>query len=164
MLQAILTVLLLLATLAAAQTQPAGNRQDACRTTEPPNPPVVPPAPYPPNAPEGRFWYGTDVLWTMLSVDAKLNDNLNGKGCVTKLVFWRRGFDWRAEHEPALTITGRRLDEIHPLVLSSHASAVFITGDTPAMMTGIRIPTAGCWELTASYAGHTLSFVIEVMP
>ena len=82
MLPGILAALLLLSTVAAAQAQPAVNRQDACRTTEPPNPPFVPPAPYPPNA----------------------------------------------------------------------------------MMSGIRIPTAGCWELTARYAGHTLSFVVEDVP
>ena len=164
MLPGILAALLLLSTVAAAQAQPAVNRQDACRTTEPPNPPFVPPAPYPPNAPEGRFWYGTDALWTMLSVNARWTDNLNGKGSVTKLVFWRRGFDWRTEREPALTITARRLDGDAPPVSFSHANAVFVTGDTPAMMSGIRIPTAGCWELTARYAGHTLSFVVEAVP
>ena len=161
MFRRILVVLLLLSMLAAAQ-QPTANRRGACRTTEPPNPPFVAPAPYPPNAPEGRFWYGTDALWTMLSVDARWSDNLNGKGHVTKLVFWRRGFDWRTEHEPALTITGRRLDGDAPPVSSSHANAVFTT-DQPAMMTGIAIPSAGCWELTARYNGHQLSFVVELM-
>ena len=156
-------LLLLLSTMAAAQGQPAANRQDACRTTEPPNPLFVPPAPYPPNAPDGRFWYGTDALWTMLSVNDWWTDNLSGKGFVTKLVFWRRGFNWRAEREPALTITARRLDGDTPPVAFSHASAVFVTSDTPAMMTGIRIPIPGCWELTARYAGHTLSFVVGVV-
>src|ERR1700680_1531561 len=88
---------LLLALLSSAQ----------CLTTFAPNPPYVPPAPYPSSAPDGRFWYGTDSLWTLLQVDGKWHmqgNVLNGKGYRTKLIFWRRGFDWRKELQPKLIV------------------------------------------------------------
>jgi hypothetical protein len=136
-----------------------------CLTTLAPNPPFLPPAPYPSSAPDGQFWYGSDALWTLLGVDGSwhMRDNvLNGKGYRTKLVFWRRGFDWRKESEPKLIITAKRLDGDAPPVAVADANAVFVTGDKPAMMTGIDIPTAGCWEIAAHYKGHTLSFIVSV--
>jgi hypothetical protein len=124
-----------------------------CLTTLAPNPPFVPPAPYPPSAPNGTFWYGTEALWTAVDVDGKWsmrNNVLNGKGYRTKLVFWRRGFDSRTEPEPKLIVTGKRLDGD--------------AGNTPGMMTLVDIPTAGCWEVTGHYGGHTLTFVVSVVP
>lgn len=139
-----------------------------CLTTPAPNPPFVPPALYPPSAPDGMFWYGTDALWTHLSVDGKWkihNNVLESKGGYrTKLIFYRRGFDPRTEPEPKLIITGRRLDGAAPSVAVAHANAVFVPRPTPGMMTLIDIPTAGCWELTANYAGHTLTFIVSVEP
>jgi hypothetical protein len=101
-----------------------------CLTTLAPNPPFVPPAPYPSSPPEGRFWYGTDALWTLLAFDSKwhMQGNVNGEGYSTKLVFWRRGFDWRKEPEPRLIITAKRLDGEAPSIAVAHANAVFVTG------------------------------------
>jgi hypothetical protein len=56
------------------------------------------------------------------------------------------GFDWRKEAEVKLIITAKRLDGDAPSVAVAHANAVFVTGNTPAMMTLIDIPTAGCWN------------------
>jgi hypothetical protein len=77
-------------------------------------------------------------------------------------MFWRRGFDWRKEPEPELFITAKRLDGDAPSVAVAHANAVFVTGNTSAiaMMTGIVVPTAGCWELMGDYNGHTLTFTV----
>jgi hypothetical protein len=83
-------------------------------------------------------------------------------GYVTKLVFWPKGFDWRKEPEPALIVTARRIDGDSPSVSISDTNAVFVTSNTPALMTCIRIPTAGCWEVTGHYGGRTLSFVVLV--
>src|SRR5512134_1578479 len=38
-----------------------------CPITRPPNPPFVPPAPWPPEREGGRFWFGTPELWTELT-------------------------------------------------------------------------------------------------
>ena len=144
-----------------------------CLTTLPPNPPFVPPIQYPPGGlAAGTFWYGTDALWTALSFDGKWpiqNNVLESKGGYrTKLTFWRRGFDWRTEPKPKLIVTGKRLDGDAPSVAVAHANAVFVPDKpgymAPGMMIGIDIPTAGCWEITAHYGGHTLTFIVSVEP
>jgi hypothetical protein len=142
----------------------ATDRSGVCLTTLPPNPPFIPPVPYPPNAQEGEFWYGSDALWTTLLLDGVWRGWDKDQGYVQKLVWWRRGFDWRKEMEPKLIITGTRLDGDAPSIAVAHANAVFVTGPTPAMMTGINIPTPGCWELTGHYRGHTLTYVVSVVP
>jgi hypothetical protein len=137
-----------------------------CLTTLPSSPIYAPPAPYDSvHVSDNMFWYGTDALFTMLTADGTwhLDNNLDKHdGYVTKLVFWRKGFNWRKELEPALIVTARRIDGDSPSVAVTHANAVFVTSNTPAMMTGIRIPTAGCWEVTGHYGSHTLSFVVSV--
>jgi hypothetical protein len=114
----------------------------------------------------GAFWYGTDALWTQLDPDGvwHTKDNVDKhRGYVTKLIYWSRGFDWHKEPEPKLIVTARRLDGDSLSVAVAGANAVFITR-TAAMMTGIRIPTAGCWEVTGYYHGHALSFIVSVEP
>jgi hypothetical protein len=154
----------LLAVMAALLLPMVSSAQ--CLTTLPPNPPFVPPITYPSGGlAAGMFWYGTDALWTSLSFDGKWKAAKDGKA-FEKLVFWRRGFDWRKEIEPELIVTGKRLDGEAPSIAVAHASAVFVTDKPgympPGMMTGIDIPTVGCWEITAHYGGHTLTFIISV--
>lgn len=133
-----------------------------CLNTRAPNPPFVPPAPYASSAPDRQFWYGSDALWTLLGVKGKWH--MTGDIYPTKLVFWRRGFDLREEPEPKLVIAGRRLDGDAPSRVVKHANAVFVTGNRPAMMTAFDIPSVGCWELTAHYNDHTLTFIVSIVP
>jgi hypothetical protein len=160
MLRYSLTIILLLFAGSLASGQ--------CLTTLSPNPAFVPPAPYPSAAPRSTFWIGSDDLWTALEFGGKWT--AYGKeedGCVfqTKLVFWQRGFDWRKETEPKLIVTGKRLDGDAPTIAVAHANAVFLPSREGAgMMTLISIPATGCWEVTAHYKGHDLSFVVSVEP
>lgn len=136
----------------------------ACATTPPPNPPFVPPSPYWQDAGEGGFWYGTESLWTLLSVQGTWNMHgnvLENKGGYrTKLTYWRRGLDWRTA--PELIVTARRLNREAPTVASDGANNAFVPD--PVMMTAIDIPTAGCWKITAQYRSQKLSFVVSVQP
>lgn len=140
----------------------------ACLTTPAPSPPFVPPTPYDAlGVPSGAFWYGTDALWTKLVPDGvwHLANNVDKhNGYITKLVFWSKGFDLRKEPEPQFTLTARRIDNKAPVVAITGAIPVFVTSRTPAMMTCIRIPSAGCWEITASYRSHALAFIVLVEP
>jgi hypothetical protein len=72
-----------------------------CLTTLASSPIFAPPAPYDSvHASDNMFWYGTDALWTLLGSDGvwHLNNNVDKhNGYVTKLVFWRKGFDWRKD-------------------------------------------------------------------
>jgi hypothetical protein len=140
---------------------------EACPVTKPPAQPFVPPPPYwSDHGPDG-FWYGSESLWTLLSVQGTWNMRSNvsaSEGAyTTKLTYWRRGFDWRKD-KPELTVTAKRLDREGPSVAASPASAVFVTTDKPAMMTGIDIPSIGCWRITAHYRVDELSFVVSVQP
>jgi hypothetical protein len=133
-----------------------------CLTTLPPNPPFVPPEPYLQQTQlNDMFWYGTDALWTSLGINGKWQ--MHNNVLTTKLTFWSRDFDFRKELEPKLIVTGKRLDGDAPSVAVAHANAVFVRGPMPAaMMTGIDIPTAGCWEITAHYKGRALTFIVSV--
>jgi hypothetical protein len=132
---------------------------EACPVTKPPAQPFVPPPPYWTDHGPDRFWYGTESLWTLLGVRGTWNI-----GYRTKLTYWRRGFDWRREPEPNLIVIAKRLDREGPPVAADPAHAVFVTTERPGMMTGIDIPSMGCWEVTAQYGGNRLSFVVSVQP
>jgi hypothetical protein len=149
---------LLLATFTSAQ----------CQVTRPSKPSFVPPAAYEFKTPNPSFFaYGSDALWTDLLVDGKwVAFGKGGDGWVyeNKLTYWHRGFDWRKD-EPKLTVIGKRLDGDAPTITGAPASAVFLPSKEAAgMMTLLAVPTLGCWEITANYEGHVLSFVVSVEP
>jgi len=167
MLRCVLLAVVFFSSGLAARAAAGQGTAAACLTTVPQNPPFVPPLPYAQKPPNGTFWYGTESLWTGLPIEGtwSMRDNvLKGNGYRTKLVYWQQGFDWRKTPHPELIVEARRLDSgAHP-VAAEHSNAVFVTSNTPAIMTAIDIPTAGCWELTAQYGGHTLRFVVSVQP
>jgi hypothetical protein len=133
-----------------------------CLTTLPASLAFVPPAPYSERASVGNFWYGTTKLWTQLLINGTWNATENDGSHLTKLVFWRQGFDWRTERNPNLIVTARRIDGEAPSVAVAHAEPVFVTTEHPAIMVGLTIPTPGCWNVNAYYAGVSLEFVVSV--
>jgi hypothetical protein len=121
-----------------------------------------PPAPYAEAALPGSFWHGHPGLWTMLQVDGTwrgLNQHVDGFR--QKVFWWHPGFDGKSEQKPELTVTGRRLDGAGSFVQLPPATNAF---DGWAILTGVDVPTLGCWELTGWYRGNTLSFVVSVVP
>ncbi|SRR5216684_318170 len=150
------------------QNQVRNEVPEACPVTKPSAQPFVPPPPcWTDHGPDG-FWYGSESLWTLLGVPGTWNIHSNvleGKGGYrTKLTYWRQGFDWRREPKPELIVIAKRLDREAPRVAAGPANAVFVTTARPGMMTMIDIPSTGCWELTAQYGGHRLSFIVSVQP
>jgi hypothetical protein len=88
----------------------------------------------------------------------------SGAGYGQKTFWWRSGYDYRADPNPALTITGRRLDGPAP-TLSTPRATHGIRDDIGAfMLAGVEIPTLGCWEITGRLDGRDLSFVVWVAP
>ena len=139
-----------------------------CLVTKPPAQPFVPPRPYWKNHNPDQFWYGTESLWTLLGAEGTwhIGNNVleSGGRYRDKLIYWRRGFDFRKDR-PALIVNAMRLDREAPPVSAGRPSAVFVTGPAPAaMMTMIDIPASGCWEITAKYHDQNLSFVVSVQP
>ena len=138
---------------------------DTCPVTKPSDHSFTPPAPYPS---VGSFWIGNEKLWTSVTADGIWN----GLGHYApddsrfrqKLFWWSEYYDWRTENQPELTVTGERLDGPAPHVAADeHANAGWTNDqEHPFMVTGIFIPTLGCWRITGRYKGEELSYVVWV--
>ena len=146
------------------------SRPGSCLVTQPPSQPFVPPSPYPSESnPEG-FWFGSEKLWILLPTDGTWNHLGHYRPTDTafrqKLFWWRQGYDWRTENPPKLMVTGKRLDSsAPPLSTDDHANAGWRSDRNHAfMVTGIDIPTLGCWQITGDYKGDKLTFVMWVAP
>lgn len=152
---------------AVAQTNPTPEITDAksCPTTQPQSPQFVPPKPYPETDPGGGFWYGTAKLWTDLQPDGLWYGlPKSDAGYSNKLALWREGYSQVEEPQPEITLSAQQLDgeaKVEPFV---HGTNAYHPDYGQFMMTGIELPTLGCWEITAEYKEATLSFVIWVAP
>ncbi len=139
-------------------------RDASCEVTPVPASPFTPPAPYPSIAPSKNFWHGHEGLWTMLQPHGTWAGlPRNERGFRQKVFWWHPGFDGRVEAQPDLKVTGRRLDGaetfVHPVPATNARHADF-GGWT--ILTGIDVPVPGCWELTGTYRGQSLSFVVWI--
>lgn len=135
----------------------------ACPVTQPPDPPFTPPEPNSASL-QGEFWYGSQEFWTSLPMDGAWRDlPYSETGYTQKVFWWRQGYDWKAEPEPDLTVTGRRLDGEAPPLVASKATNAYAADIGSAMLVGVDIPTAGCWEITGRIGEQELSFVIQVI-
>jgi len=142
----------------------------SCLVTVRPNPPYTPPAPYEMDDNGGAFWLGTDKLWTILRSTGTWAWKPHRPGHehevqpLTEKTFWGSvNFNWRTEWPVTLKVTGKRLDGPAPPLLTTRATNAF-PGPSAAMLTGVYVPTPGCWEITAEYKGEKLSYVIWVTP
>jgi len=146
------------------------NPKETCPVTQPQEPPFIPPLPYPPEVPyEGKFWYGTDNLWTMLDVEGTwwglpFHEHENGNGHFgQKVIWWNKGYDWQTEPVPEFKVTARRLDGSTQSFETAEATNAYTPEFGSAILTGVEIATLGCWEFTGRYQGHELSFVVQVV-
>jgi hypothetical protein len=154
---------LIAAILILVPTPPAGG-QGACPVTIAPAALFTTPAPYPLKAPASNFWHGDERFWTMLPADGRWYGlPRNDAGLRHKVFWWYPGFDGATEPAPALKVTARQLDGSGTYTSqgpATNARHQDFGGWT--ILTGIDLPTAGCWELTGTYRGEMLTFVILV--
>jgi hypothetical protein len=135
----------------------------SCAVTRP-DPPFVAPSPHLESAPAsyGSAWFGSAQLWTMLNYEGEVWAQLpKGPDGFGQKTFWWSA-DWRPgdEPEPAITVTGTRLDGPGTLRSAGGTNAGADFG--VAMLVGIEIPTAGCWQITGQYRDASLSYVVRV--
>src|SRR6266508_690609 len=137
----------------------------SCPITVPQNPPFVPPSPYDSMGFKGEFWYGSNSLWTAVRQNG-IWEALphNPEGYTQKVFWWRDGYVWTEEPQPALTVTGERLDAPAPPLHASEATNAYAGDIGSAMLVGVDMPTLGCWKITGKYADTELSFVVWVAP
>ena len=145
------------------QINPAEGR-NGCPVTSAPDPPFAPPLPYRPHTANGQFLYGTPALWALVNTHWRVHDG-------SKLPYFRQGFDSQKEPDPRLTVVARRIDSASPMVWAGWASSASIddTVERMFMVTGLRIPTSGCWEISAHYTPdrgniRTLTYTVWVEP
>lgn len=151
-------------TIAVVRTAP-----QSCPVTQPPQKAFVPPSPYPNESGPDGFWFGSEKLWIQLPTDGTWKHlthyNPTDTAFRQKLQWWRQGFNGRTEPQPPLTLIGKRLDSPNAqLATDDQANAADPISDHASMMTGIFIPTVGCWQVTGDYKGDKLTFVIWVEP
>jgi len=136
-----------------------------CPITVPQDPPFTPPAPYSDLGFKGHFWYGSNSLWVAVPQGGVWSDlPHNPSGYTQKIPWWSGGYDWNDEPQPALTVSGKRLDaEASPLEASG-ANGAYADDMGSAMMMGVDFPTLGCWKVTGRYRGAELSYVVWIAP
>jgi hypothetical protein len=174
-------------TASAQQTssQPASRQTEtvpaSCSFRHRPTREFVPPVDYHPvKLPEDFFNIGSEKLWTVIREPMVWQWAPHQPGHeqevqpLTEKIFWYRAdYDWRAEPQPRLTITGRRLDGLAPPLMvmtwqrrnaapAQATNAIMDDSGKGAMLTGVYVPVPGCWEITGDYEGDKLSFVVWV--
>jgi hypothetical protein len=135
----------------------------ACDPTRPtPRFLAPPPAPAEPPAYYHSTWYGSTHLWTMLDTNGETWRDLpqSAAGLTQKTFWWSADWAPTGQPEPAITITGHRLDA--PGSFSFGPGTIASADFGTAMLVGIDVPTTGCWEITGRYRTATLSFTVSV--
>jgi hypothetical protein len=138
--------------------------KEGCPITRVPDPPFVPPPPFS-SARLGsdEFFYGTPALWAMVEPHWQVH-GFAGQ----KLPYFRQGYEALKEQDPRLAVVARRLDGPEQVVLAGPANGAG-TNIGSFMVTGLTIPTAGCWEIAARYTPapdktQTLTYTVWVEP
>lgn len=131
-----------------------------CEVTRPPDPGFVPPALWPSQPPEDRFWYGDASLWTALPPDGSWPQLARGE----KLWWWSEQFDVSEDATPDLSVTAERIDGAAPPYQAAKATIGYHESLGQAMLVGVELPSSGCWQFTGEYKGSRLSFVVWVAP
>jgi hypothetical protein len=152
---------------ATAKTEFAASIPPAdCPVTIPGKPLFEAPEPYSEVAPwPGIFWYGEEHLWTALQANGVWKDlPHNPEGYTQKIMWWSSLYVLKDELEPALVVTGRRLDAKAPALKFHGATNAFADDIGDAMLTGVDFPTEGCWEVTGQYKKSGLTFVVWIVP
>jgi hypothetical protein len=128
---------------------------DSCPVTIP-GPGFTPPADYPatPSDPNS-VWYGNDQLWTAISNDGSYSGP-------RRSVWWSVNFPGGyEEEEPPIQTTFRLLNRGREVTLTSDRGInAYIEPDAWMMVVNIGDPNySGCWEVTATYKGASLTYV-----
>jgi hypothetical protein len=136
----------------------------SCAVTQA-DPAFAAPSPYPSQPFGGRsLWYGSAALWTFLEPNGEVWSGLTRDSHgLTQKTFWfsTRWPGTANEPIPTLTVTGRRLDGSGAFTSGAATNASSPDfGD--AMLVGIEVPTAGCWQITGHYGDAELSYIVWI--
>ena len=111
----------------------------------------------------GQFWFGTDELWTSLPESGEWNGlPQSSEGYSQKTFWWSEGYSAMDDPDPDLRVTGTRLDLPEIYLIAFRATHAMNTDIGSAMLVGVVLPSAGCWEITGHFRDDSLTYVIWV--
>lgn len=115
---------------------------------------LVPPEPYPATRESHDLvWFGTSALWTALDLDGT-------HSVPRKSAWWSERFlGGELEQIPDITVEWQRLDTQGHVVTSTRANNGWTASEGWFMLAGFEPESPGCWKVTATYKGATLSFI-----
>jgi hypothetical protein len=117
------------------------------------SPPALPPLP----VPYIHGWYGNSALWIGVPAGGVLPaERPYGTPWPDE---WGTKFPWWRTIAGKLTITARRLDGPSA---GFHAEVPEGYGATGFVPSGLIWPSPGCWRVTGTVAGQSLTFVTQV--
>lgn len=157
------------ASLGGSSPSPTTRDVDGCPVTVPPKPGLVPPEPYPSEPPFGDLWYGTSELWISLDPNGAVWSGLPvaEDGSVGDKTLWfsenfstAEGEDFSGNAD--ITVTAVHLDGSAPTVVEEGGVPSFNRDIKNFLLVGLGLPEPGCWEVTASYQGAELTYVLHV--
>lgn len=141
----------------ASSLTPVRTEGGACVTTLPAEPDWVPPDGWPasPSDPASR-WFGTPDLWTSLPVDGLFVER--------KSIWWSQHYmDSGVNPNPDINVRMTQLDG-DGVVFSeggtngtTRTDGLFMIAHAP-----LEPPSPGCWQISAEFEGHTLTYVVHV--
>lgn len=135
----------------------------ACKATHSDHPTFVPPAPFPPTPGRGQFWFGTNLLWTMLPENGTWNRlPKTQSGYTQKMAWFSEGYDWKLHPHPALAVVGKTLAKPISAVTVAGITGVNTNNFGSAMAVQLTVPTLGCWEIAGRYKEQEVRFVVFV--
>ncbi len=106
------------------------------------------------------FWYGSDSLAVRIARDGYWYGMGPERSFGDKLFIRSSGF--RPGQESGLKVRGTRIDgDSERAQVSSPTNAHDASFGGWAMLVGVSLPSAGCWEFEVSYLGQELKFVVE---
>ena len=139
----------------------------SCPLTQAPAIPFTPPGEQEMGENDKSFWLGTERLYLPLrksgTVWGWLPRGPGGPNWTNKIFWGSVDFDYRKKEDYSLKVTGRRLDgDAPPLLVDRVTNALF--EPRAVMLTGVYVPTPGCWQITGDYKGQQVSFVVWLYP
>jgi hypothetical protein len=105
-------------------------------------------------------WYGNTALWVGVPIRGVLPAE-RPYGTPWAATEWGTKFPWWPVIPGKLTITARRLDGPSAGFRSQAAQRAHPLSDGKSyfMPSGLYWPAPGCWQVTGTIAGHSLTFV-----
>lgn len=107
-------------------------------------------------------WFGSDALWTFLQAEGEAwKPGIVAPHAITRKTFWW-STEWSpdGEPQPAIAVTGQRLDA--PGSFHGGPATIATADFGTAMLVGLEVPEPGCWRVIGTYRGTALSFVVAV--